>query len=33
MPKLLPQFAGMDEKLGLKVKLLDQRMCPVYNER
>ena len=34
MPKLLPQFAGMDEKLGLdKVKLLEQRMCPIYNER
>ena len=34
MPKLLPQFSGMDEKLGLdKVELLDQRMCPVYNDR
>ena len=33
MPKLLT-ICGMDEKLGLdKVKLLDQRMCPVYNER
>ena len=34
MPKLLPQFDGMEEKLGLdKVELLEQRMCPVYNER
>ena len=34
MPKLLPQFTGMEEKLGLdKVELLEQRMCPIYNER
>ena len=31
---LLPQFKGMEEKLGLdEVKLLPQKFCPVYNDR
>ncbi len=34
MGELLPQFKGMEAKLGLgEVKLLPQKFCPVYPDR
>ena len=31
---LLPQFKGMEKELGLdKVKLMEQKFCPIYNDR